>query len=155
LIHINKFFVEMCVDSKSMSCCGSCTLTTATIVLGVFYFLAAMSSAGQSQWWSMVINLIIVILIVIAVVQKHNAEVRRKLFIVVTACQIVNIIVLIASYCYFMFSDWVEETCVVEMLSFSGNYASFDDCVVTVKLFITAAFTITLILQLILGFIEV
>ena len=74
----------MCVDKKAMKCCGSCSLTDATFVLGVLYALSAIGGAASQQWFNFVMGLIVVVLIVVVCFKKHDPNVRKMVFVLVT-----------------------------------------------------------------------
>ena len=74
----------MCVNKKTMKCCGSCSLTDATFVLGVLYALYGIGAAGAQQWFNVFVAVVVIGLIIVVCFKKHDAKVRKILFIVVT-----------------------------------------------------------------------
>ena len=118
----------MCVNSSTMKCCGSCSLTDATIVLGVFYALSAISGAASRQWFHFAVTLVACILFIMVCVKKNNVGVRKMLFILVTIIQTVSLLGLIIVFIIIMATDWVEDTCVEIFKDDRSAYDSTDDC---------------------------
>ena len=118
----------MCVNSSTMKCCGSCSLTDATIVLGVLYALSAISGAASRQWFHFTVTLIACILFIMVCCKKNNVGVRKMLFIVVTIMQTISLLGLIIVFIVIMASDWIEDTCVEIAKDDSTAFDTMDDC---------------------------
>ena len=102
----------MCVSTSTMKCCGSCSLTDATFVLGVLYALYAIGAASGRQWFNAVLGVIVVALIVVVCFKKHDANVRKMIFILVTIVQTVSVVGFIIVFIIILSTDWIEDTCV-------------------------------------------
>ena len=102
----------MCVNSKEMKCCGSCSLTDATIVLGVLYVLFAIGSAASQQWFNFAMGLLASFLFIMVCVKKHDVNVRKALFVLVTILQTLSVIGFIVAFGVILSTDYVEEMCV-------------------------------------------
>ena len=118
----------MCVNKSTMKCCGSCSLTDATIVLGVLYALSAISGAASRQWFHFAITLVACILFIMVCVKKNNVGVRKVLFILVTVMQTISLLGLIIVFIVIMASDWIEDTCVEIAKDDSTAFDTMDDC---------------------------
>ena len=115
-----------------MKCCGSCSLTDATFVLGVLYALYAIGAAAGGQWFNAILGIVVVALIVVVCFKKHEPQVRKMIFIVVTILQTISVVGLIIAFLIIMTTDWITDTC-VEMWQedpwgMSQTYDSFEDC---------------------------
>ena len=140
----------MCVNSKEMKCCGSCSLTDATIILGVLYALGAIGSATSRQWGNMALMAVACILFVLVCIKRNDVNVRKLLFIVVTIIQTISVVVLIGTFIYLVaVDDWVTDACT------DGDYNTYDECKDAVYFFVYVAFGVALVIQLLLCWCEV
>ena len=140
----------MCVNSSTMKCCGSCSLTDATIILGVLYALGAIGSATSRQWGNMALMAVACILFVLVCIKRNDVNVRKLLFIVVTIIQTISVVVLIGTFIYLVaVDDWVTDACT------DGDYNTYDECKDAVYFFVYVAFGVALVIQLLLCWCEV
>ena len=94
-----------------MKCCGSCSLTDATYILGVLYALYAIGAASGRQWFNAVLGIIVVALIIVVCFKKHDANVRKTIFVLVTIIQTISVIGFIIAFIIILSTDWIHETC--------------------------------------------
>ena len=145
----------MCVDKSTMKCCGSCSLTVATIVLGVLYALGALGSIGSRQYYNMGIMIVCCVLFIMVCVKKHDVTVRKILFILITILQTLSLLGLIVTFIYLLTVDeWLEETCYTQIYE-ERNYDTYDECKDAVNLFIYIAFGTALVIQLLFCWCEI
>ena len=143
----------MCVNNTTMKCCGSCSLTDATIVLGVFYGLYAISSAASRQWFHFIITLIACVLFIAVCVKKSSVVVRKMLFILVTIMQTISLLGLIIVFIIIMATSWIEDLCIDG--DAGSGYDSLEDCESYIRMLVGIGFGIGLVLTLLLCWCEV
>ena len=134
----------MCVDKHHYKCCGSCSLTTATLILGALYLLGTIAYAVTQQWVSFSISLILTLLFVMVLVKPGDIGVRKLIFYLVTIGQIIGTVALILVFIILMATDdWVKDAC---------DKWDVDNCYDDAKKWIIISFIIALILDLLLCF---
>ena len=98
----------MHVDTKNYKCC-CCSLTTATYCLGAFQLIATACFAAVENWISFGFQLVISLMFITVFVNPNEARTRKILFYAVSIGQLVNIIVSIATFLYYLFTDeWID-----------------------------------------------
>ena len=143
----------MCVNNTTMKCCGSCSLTDATIVLGVFYGLYAISSAASRQWFHFIITLIACVLFIAVCVKKSSVVVRKMLFILVTIMQTISLLGLIIVFIIIMATSWIEDLCTTG--DAASDYDKPEDCESAIRMFVGIGFAIAIVLTLLLCWCEI
>ena len=100
----------MCVDKHHYKCCGSCSLTTATLVLGVFYLLYTIGCAVSQQWVSFSIGLVMSLLFVMVLVKPNDIGVRKLLFYLIMIGQVLATVACILVFIILMATDgWYDD----------------------------------------------
>ena len=146
--------ISMCVDKHHYKCCGSCSLTTATLVLGCFYLLYTIGCAVSQQWVSFAIGLVMTLLFVMVLVKPNDIGVRKLIFYLISIGQVIATIALILVFIILMATDgWYDEArdnCYEQSTKHDYDWQDNCDDIDWIKKIIIWTFVCFLIIDLVL-----
>ena len=104
------------------------SLTTTTVVIGVFYLLSSIVSAIMQLWISFAFNLVIAIAFSSVLIKPYNAGIRKILFIVVLGILCAGLIAFMGIAIYMLAANWQSEWCdnVINDYNFNNQNACED-----------------------------
>ena len=139
------------VSSSNLMCCKCCTLTQATVMLGLLYVISNIICGVAQMWILFAVNLAIVLFFLVVCIKCRSTALRCLLFFMVTILQLVMIVLVVYSYvAYVATGDWVEEKCEDEI----ADEDSFESCKNVLHTLTFFAFLFFFFFQLILGWCE-
>ena len=143
----------MCVNIHTLKCCcGSCSLTTATIVLGILNLLGTVAYGVAMNWTSFAISLIITLLYLMVVVKPYDVYTRKILYYTVMITGAIGVIVLaiVGIVLWVTFDDWVFDAC----KDASHSYNELENCLDYAKAWFVTGFFIALLFSIFMFFIS-
>jgi len=115
----------MCVDKHHYKCCGSCSMTAATLVLGALCLIGCIFDAIGGMWVGFVTQLIMALLFVMVIVKPHDVSIRKSLYYIMFVMTVINYVGLIAVFIYLLATDdWIVTTCYEQ----TSNRYDFANC---------------------------
>ena len=143
----------MCVNIHTLKCCcGSCSLTTATIVLGILNLLGTVAYGVAMNWTSFAISLIITLLYLMVVVKPYDVYTRKILYYTVMITGAIGVIVLaiVGIILWVTFDDWVLDAC----RDNTHSHNEFINCMDYAKAWFITGFMFALIFSIFMFFIS-
>ena len=95
------------------------------------------------------INLIITLLFIMVLVKPHDVYIRKLIFYLVTALQMIGAVFLVAVFIYLCATDqWVEDAC----RNGTDDYETYSQCLDYAKTYMIAAMVIVFVVGGLLAF---
>ena len=70
----------MCIDKHHWKCCCGCSLTTATLIMGILEAVSVLGALGQHNWISAVFSLAMTCIFAVALCDKNCPKKRKFLY---------------------------------------------------------------------------
>ena len=141
------------VSPVNLMCCKCCTLTQATVMLGILYAISNIICGVAQLWILFAVNICITIFFLVMCIKCRSTALRCLLFFMVTILQLVMLIGIVYSYiAYIVTGDFVEETCLDELADIEED---LDSCEARYHILILFAFLFFFGFHLLLSWCEV
>ena len=143
----------MCVNTHTLKCCcGSCSLTTATIVLGILNLLGTVAYGVSMNWYSFGISLVITLLYLMVVVKPYDVYTRKILYytVMITGAIGVAVLAIVGIVLWVTFDDWVEDAC----KNNTHNSNDYWNCMDYAKAWFVTGFIVALAFSIFMFFIS-
>ena len=102
----------MYIGRNHYKCCGCCSMTTATLILGALYLIGCIFDAIAGMWLGFAIQLIMSLLFIMVLVKPHDVTIRKILYYLVMAMIAINFVGLIIVFIFFLVTDdWILNAC--------------------------------------------
>ena len=151
----------MCVNKEHHKCC-CCSLTTATIIFGVFTGLGCIGYAAQSMWINFSLQLAMTLIYVMVCVRPHDVIWRKMLYYLSLTGWILSAVVFLAvSIILLSSNEYMQQLCqyavdaqsAYDTQDSTGYSIDYDTCVSSAKTAIIIVLVVGLLIQSLFAFI--